>query len=127
MIDIEKGRKALVRCWRRSGHANECAGNRSRPKYFFQNKKQYKAAKGHFIRLVFARLKMNKEEMKALGAVRSVRSHKTPILSRDTVFLAAAMHLQCFYGQLQQTWIDERPACVFLKNVCCHFAIEDDD
>lgn len=106
MIDIEKGRKAMVRCWRRSGHANECAGNRSRPKYSSFKIKSIEGckrslAKGHFIRLVFARLKMNKEEMKALGAVRSVRSHKTPILSRDTVFLAAAMHLQCFYGQLQ--------------------------
>lgn len=38
---------------------------------------------------------------KALGAVRTVRSHRTPILSRDNVVLAAAMHLQCSYEQLQ--------------------------
>lgn len=38
---------------------------------------------------------------KALGAVRTVRSHRTPILTRDNVVLAAAMHLQCSYEQLQ--------------------------
>lgn len=53
---------------------------------------------GKQTRLVFARLKMNKEEMKALGAVRSVRSHKTPILSEILCFWLLQCTCSVFMG-----------------------------